>query len=191
LSMGKRTWTCVTCRKSYRRKPSLKSVECPSCQRPCELVPWWMRIPSPKKTKEWDVFWSNYKSNKAVQEDAEREAERAAALRAPKASPAKPRVSYFDGICAPLVRTLEHSACLPVHQLAGHAANLEFWVNEAKHCLAVIEGYQNALNGFAPARPSMRRSTMSSVRHHSFRGVQNIVRDKSAVGRFARRLKGS
>src|SRR4051812_8873222 len=35
-AMGKRTWTCVTCRKSYQRKPSLKLVDCPTCQRPCE-----------------------------------------------------------------------------------------------------------------------------------------------------------
>src|SRR3974390_3193362 len=117
--MGKRTWTCVTCRKSYRRKPSLKSVECPACQQPCELVPWWMRIPSPKETKEWDTFWADFKANKAVQEDVEREAQKAAALRTPpKSASAKPRVSYIDGICAPLVRTLEHSAGLPVHQLA-------------------------------------------------------------------------
>jgi hypothetical protein len=103
-----------------------------------------MRIPSPKQTKEWDKFWSDYKANKAVQEDAEREAQKAAALRPPpKASPARPRVSYIDGICTPLVRTLEHSAGLPVHQLAGHAANVDFWVSETKHCLAVIDGYQN------------------------------------------------
>jgi hypothetical protein len=103
-----------------------------------------LRIPSPKKAKEWDAFWSDYKANKAVQEDAERVAQAAAALRPPpKVSSARPRVSYLDGICAPLVRTLKHSAGLPVRQLAGHAANVDFWVSEAKHCLAVIDGYQN------------------------------------------------
>jgi hypothetical protein len=103
-----------------------------------------MRIPSPKKAKEWETFWSDYEANKAVREDAERVAQKAAAFRpAPKVSAAKPRVSYIDAICAPLVRTLEHSAGLPVHQLAGHAANVDFWVSETKHCLAVIDGYQN------------------------------------------------
>jgi hypothetical protein len=102
-----------------------------------------MRIPSPKQTKEWDTFWVDFKANKAVQEDAEREAQKVAALcPPPKTASAKPRVSYIDGICAPLVRTLEHSAGLPVHQLAGHAANVDFWVSETKHCLAVIDGYQ-------------------------------------------------
>jgi len=42
----------------------------------------------------------------------------------------------------PLIKTLNHSAGLPVHQLAGHAANADFWVNETIHCLAVIDGYQ-------------------------------------------------
>jgi hypothetical protein len=31
---------------------------------------------------------------------------------------------------------------LPAHQLAGHVANLEFWINEATHALMVIDGYQ-------------------------------------------------
>jgi hypothetical protein len=141
--MGKRTWSCVTCRKSYRRKPSLTSVECPMCHSPCESVPWWVRIPSPKQSKEWDTFWSEYKANKALQEDVEREAQKMATPGPQvKRFPAEPRVSYIDGICAPLVKTLKHSAGLPVHQLAGHAANVDFWVNETRHCLSVIDGYQ-------------------------------------------------
>jgi hypothetical protein len=27
------------------------------------------------------------------------------------------------------------------HQLAGHVANLDFWLSEVRHCLAVIDGY--------------------------------------------------
>lgn len=51
-------------------------------------------------------------------------------------------MSYVNDICTPLIETLDHSAALPAHQLAGHAANAEFWIGEAKHCLAVIDGYQ-------------------------------------------------
>jgi hypothetical protein len=29
------------------------------------------------------------------------------------------------------------------HQLAGHVANLDFWVAQARHALAVIDGYQD------------------------------------------------
>lgn len=50
-------------------------------------------------------------------------------------------MSYIDDICNPLIKTLERSASLPSHQLAGHAANLDFWMDEAKHCLLVIDGY--------------------------------------------------
>lgn len=27
------------------------------------------------------------------------------------------------------------------HQLAGHVANLDFWLTEVRHCLQVIDGY--------------------------------------------------
>jgi len=187
--MGKRTWTCVTCRKSYRRKPSLTSVACPICQQPCESVPSWIRIPSPKLTKEWDAFWFEYKANKAREEEVEREAQKMAALRPqPKKSPAKPRVSYIDGICAPLVKTLEHSAGLPVHQLAGHAANVDFWVSETKHCLAVIDGYQKRFerlragqaeyekkHNFVGKTPPIQRGAKHTARQESRRLLRQAI----------------
>jgi hypothetical protein len=50
-------------------------------------------------------------------------------------------MSYIDDICNSLIKTLERSTTLPSHQLAGHAANLDFWMEEARHCLNVIDGY--------------------------------------------------
>jgi hypothetical protein len=50
-------------------------------------------------------------------------------------------VSYVDDIALPLVRVLEHNAGLSVHQLAGHMANVDFWLDEVRHCIAVIDGY--------------------------------------------------
>ncbi len=50
-------------------------------------------------------------------------------------------MSYVKEICQPLIRVLEHSATLPAHLLAGHAANAEFWVEEVSHCLSVMDGY--------------------------------------------------
>jgi len=187
--MGKRTWTCVTCRKSYRRKPSLTSVECPTCHRPCELVPLRVRLPSPKESKEWDTFWSEFKANKARRELVEREAEKMA-TRFPqvKRSPAEPRVSYIDGICAPLVKTLKHAAGLPVHQLAGHASNVDFWMNETKHCLAVIDGYQNRFerlcagqaeyerkHNLVTTTPPIRRGAKHTARQESRRSVCEAI----------------
>src|SRR5262249_33605760 len=52
-------------------------------------------------------------------------------------------MGYVDDICMPLVRVLEHNAGLPTHQFAGHMANIDFWIDETRHCLAVIDGYND------------------------------------------------
>ncbi|MBM3997741.1 MAG: hypothetical protein FJ303_26895 [Planctomycetes bacterium] len=130
-----------------------------------------------------------YKANKARQEDVEREAQKITALRPePKKRPAKPRVSYIDAICAPLIKTLEHSAGLPVHQLAGHAANVDFWVSETKHCLAVIDGYQQRFerlragqaeyeikNKIAGKAPPIQRSAKHTARQESRRSLCQAI----------------
>jgi hypothetical protein len=54
---------------------------------------------------------------------------------------------YIEDITDPLIHTLTHSGGLSVHQLAGHAANLEFWAGEVKHVLDVIDGYPKRFNG--------------------------------------------
>ncbi len=51
-------------------------------------------------------------------------------------------MSYIADICNPLIGTLTHLGKLPVHQLAGHAANVDFWICEAKHRLDLIDGYK-------------------------------------------------
>ncbi len=48
---------------------------------------------------------------------------------------------YIEDITEPLIQTLTHTGGLPVHQLAGHAANLEFWAAEVKHAFDVVDGY--------------------------------------------------
>ena len=50
-------------------------------------------------------------------------------------------MAYIDDITEPLIQTLTHTSGLPLHQLAGHAANLEFWACEVKHRFDVIDGY--------------------------------------------------
>jgi hypothetical protein len=37
---------------------------------------------------------------------------------------------------------LERFAALPHHHLAGHVANREFWLGEAEHAIAVLDGYK-------------------------------------------------
>ena len=41
-----------------------------------------------------------------------------------------------------LADQLERFVTLNRHQLAGHRANLDFWLGEAEHVLAAIDGYQ-------------------------------------------------
>jgi hypothetical protein len=64
--MSNRTWTCISCRKSYRRSQSVTAVYCPTCHGPCEYVHWKIRIPSPKRTKAWNSFWSKYRVEKSL-----------------------------------------------------------------------------------------------------------------------------
>jgi hypothetical protein len=48
---------------------------------------------------------------------------------------------YVEDITEPLIKTLTYTGGLPARQLAGHAANLGFWVGEIKHAFDVIDGY--------------------------------------------------
>jgi C4-type Zn-finger protein len=71
--MSNRTWVCVPCCKSYRRIQSLTSLECPTCHTACEYVHWKIRIPSPKRAKAWDEFWTKYRAEKALLAEFERD----------------------------------------------------------------------------------------------------------------------
>jgi hypothetical protein len=64
--MSQRTWVCVPCRKSYRRSQDVPSLLCPKCRADCEFVHWKIRIPSPKRPKEWERFWRKYRAEKAL-----------------------------------------------------------------------------------------------------------------------------
>ena len=66
--MSQRTWACVECGTSYRRDQMVKSVRCAQCNEECESVAWKIRIPSPKKKKEWRKFWDSYREEKAILE---------------------------------------------------------------------------------------------------------------------------
>jgi len=51
-------------------------------------------------------------------------------------------MSYLHDITTPLTKTLRHFATFPAHQLAGHAANLDFWRSEVEHRREVIRSYE-------------------------------------------------
>ncbi|HUJ63057.1 MAG TPA: hypothetical protein VLX92_31380 [Kofleriaceae bacterium] len=50
-------------------------------------------------------------------------------------------MNYSIEQAALLARQLEGFATREAHQLAGHAANLEFWLSETCHVLATIDDY--------------------------------------------------
>jgi hypothetical protein len=51
-------------------------------------------------------------------------------------------MSYVEDITEALIGTLTYVGGLPAEKLAGHAANLEFWVGEVRHASDVIDGYR-------------------------------------------------
>ena len=60
--------------------------------------------------------------------------------------------SYIDRLCAALTDVLERAASGSADRLAGYAANIDFWIDEAEHCLRVIEGYQDRFQRFEEAQ---------------------------------------
>lgn len=63
--VSNRTWACVACGKTYRRDQRLPGpVVCAICRNPCEYVHWKIRVPSPKKAREWNRFWRLYRSER-------------------------------------------------------------------------------------------------------------------------------
>ncbi len=61
-------------------------------------------------------------------------------------------MSYLEEITAPLTKVLSHHAQLPASQLAGHAANVDFWMAEVAHRLMVIDGYQKRFKAMREAQ---------------------------------------
>jgi len=50
-------------------------------------------------------------------------------------------MSYSTGLAKILTNNLTRFATLNAHQLDGHAANLDFWLAESRHCIDVIDRY--------------------------------------------------
>jgi hypothetical protein len=61
-------------------------------------------------------------------------------------------MAYSTEISATLTATLARYATLNRHQLAGHVANLDFWVDEVQHCVAVLDGYYRRFEALKAAQ---------------------------------------
>jgi len=62
-------------------------------------------------------------------------------------------MTYIEEISSALVRVLTHACDGEPQRFAGYAANAGFWIGEAKHCLDVIDGYQDRFD-------RLRKATM-------------------------------
>jgi len=78
-------------------------------------------------------------------------------------------MSYLHELCDALVNVLDHATALHVHRLAGYVANLNFWLEEVDHRLALLNGYaaryassKQATKEYAKAHPeSIQNSSLS------------------------------
>jgi hypothetical protein len=61
-----------------------------------------------------------------------------------------------------VARQLEGLAAREAHQLAGHVANLDFWLGEASHVLATIDDYPDRF-------PRLRDGQQAWVKQHETR----------------------
>ena len=60
--------------------------------------------------------------------------------------------TYIDRLCGALTDVLERATGGSADRLAGYAANLDFWIDEAEHCLRVIDGYEERYQRFHEAQ---------------------------------------
>lgn len=75
-------------------------------------------------------------------------------------------MSYSSAIADLLAAQLTKFATLNRHQLAGQAANLDFWLTEVRHCLAVLDSYRDRFLRMREAQESYvdRKATVEFPR---------------------------
>ena len=74
-------------------------------------------------------------------------------------------MSYSENLAKVVANQVARFVTLNRHQLAGHVANLEFWVGQVRHALAVIDGYQERfrrLKGGQAVYVAKHQTTVSS-----------------------------
>lgn len=82
-------------------------------------------------------------------------------------------MAYSSDIADLLADQIAKFVTLNRHQLVGHAANLDFWAGEVRHCLDVIDGYERRFE-------QMKTAQMQYVSEHGT--IQYDLRDTSIPG---------
>jgi hypothetical protein len=83
-------------------------------------------------------------------------------------------MSYSTVIADTLAATLVRSAELNAHQLAGHVANLEFWLSEVRHCIDVISGYGERFEAMSAAQKAYVAERNTLEYHYRCQGYCEI-----------------
>ncbi len=84
-------------------------------------------------------------------------------------------MSYMEQVCRALIDTLERTSRLDHEDLAGHAANIAFWVSQAANCLEVIDGYRQRFDRLRAAGPVHSRGIQDHVRKNLRRELDSTV----------------
>ena len=63
--------------------------------------------------------------------------------------------TYIDRVCDALTDVLDRAASGSADRLAGYAANIDFWIDEAEHCLRLIDGYDERFLRFHEAQQAI------------------------------------
>ena len=75
-------------------------------------------------------------------------------------------MSYSTEISKTLTETLARFATLNPHQLAGHVANIDFWLSEVRHCIEVINGYGKRFEAMTAAQKKYVAEKGTLVYHY-------------------------
>jgi len=68
-----------------------------------------------------------------------------------------PAAPYVPSVTESLIVTLEYQSGIEPPELAGYAANIDFWMSEVRHRLALIDGYPQRFRVFAEAAGGQHR----------------------------------
>jgi hypothetical protein len=94
---------------------------------------------------------------------------------------------YTTEIANALVATLRMFQSLNRHQFAGNAANVEFWIDEAKHCLDVVDGYRTRFDAIKKAQADYVAKHQTVTTGYGDDGYRSIPPAKSNLSEQERK----
>ncbi|OWK45770.1 hypothetical protein [Fimbriiglobus ruber] len=90
-------------------------------------------------------------------------------------------MSFAEHLAKVVAEQLERFVTLNRHQLAGHVANLDFWLAQVRHALDVIDGYQERFR-------RLKAGQVEYVARHKTRVSSSLDPDVATVPDLPRRI---